>query len=82
MKLYIPTAGLKCVVDGVYSTPPETKSPLYSATYVARQMNFDVRSSSLRGATIVLEVSHGGDAEACAHWVGEELGVNVTLSRK
>lgn len=82
MKLYIPTAGLRCHVDSVYSIPPRTESPLYSAIYAARQMNFNVRSSSLRGATIVLDVDHGGDLEACARWVGEKLGVDVTVSRK
>lgn len=82
MKLYIPTAGLRCHVDGVYSIPPETKSPLYSATYAAQQMNFKVRSSAIRGATIVLEVEHAGDPEACARMVGEALGVTATISRK
>ena len=82
MKLYIPTAGLRCHVDSVSSIPPRTESPLYSAVYAARQNNFEVRSTSVRGATIVLDVKHGGDADVCARWVGDKLGVNVTLSRK
>lgn len=82
MKLYIPTAGLRCHIDSVYSIPPRTESPLYSAIYAARQMNFEVRSSAVRGATIVLDVKHGGDAEVCARWVGDKLGVNASLSRK
>lgn len=82
MKLYIPTAGLKCAVDSVYSIPPRTETPLYSAIYAARQMSFEVRSSAVRGAVIVLEVRHGGDPEVCARWMSEKLGVKVTMSHK
>lgn len=82
MLLRIPVSGIVCRVDYVSRIGGRELTPLETAMEAAAALNFKVRSASLRGAVIVLSVEHGGDADVCAGWLGEKLGVAVQVDRR